>query len=416
MKRKGLKKRRKLDNVALAFPVAAGKNDSRVFRIYCELKEPVVPEILQKALERVRLQYPMFQSVLKRGNFWFYFEKKDIKPFVRRDRKSPCSPLYQKDQETLLYEISYKEKRINFEVFHALTDGTGAIRFLSEIVAAYLNMKYSLDEEQARPAPETAQEEDSFSRNYSAKNWPRQIRKSGLAYQIQASRTRKMQLDEYTLSVSRLLEKARERGVSITVYLTAVLIKVIGEGMRASQRKRPVVIMIPVNLRNYYHSQSMGNFFGWMEIEYYFKRNTTFEQVLAHVKQRFKEELDKEQVALRMNRLVNIEKNPLLMLMPLGLKNFFLKIGIWAGSRNVTAVLSNLNAVKMPEIYEAYIDRFGVITSTDKLQICACSYYDNFYFSITSKFTDKVIQDKISEFLTKEQISVTAVNHAPEEK
>ena len=139
MKRKGLKKRRKLDNVALAFPVAAGKNDSRVFRIYCELKEPVVPEILQKALERVRIQYPMFQSVLKRGNFWFYFEKKDIKPFVRRDRKSPCSPLYQKDQETLLYEISYKEKRINFEVFHALTDGTGAIRFLSEIVAVYLN-------------------------------------------------------------------------------------------------------------------------------------------------------------------------------------------------------------------------------------------------------------------------------------
>ena len=186
--------------------------------------------------------------------------------------------------------------------------------------------------------------------------------------------------------------------------MTAVLLQAIAGGMTERQKKRPVVIMIPVNLRNYYRSQSMGNFFGWMEIEYRFHKGTSFVEVLAHVKRRFKEELDKEQVALRMNRLVNIEKNPMLKYVPLGLKNFFLKIGIWAGSRNVTAVLSNLSAVKMPELYEPYIDRFGVITSTDKIQVCACSYYDNFYFSITSKFADTGIQKRILEFLRRESI------------
>ena len=30
---------RKLDNAALAFPAVTGKNDTRVFRFYCELKE-----------------------------------------------------------------------------------------------------------------------------------------------------------------------------------------------------------------------------------------------------------------------------------------------------------------------------------------------------------------------------------------
>ena len=47
----GYSKWRKLDNAALAFPLVTDKNDTRVFRFYCELKEMVDPEILQKALD-----------------------------------------------------------------------------------------------------------------------------------------------------------------------------------------------------------------------------------------------------------------------------------------------------------------------------------------------------------------------------
>lgn len=37
----GYSKWRKLDNAALAFPLVTGKNDTRVFRFYCQLKEEV---------------------------------------------------------------------------------------------------------------------------------------------------------------------------------------------------------------------------------------------------------------------------------------------------------------------------------------------------------------------------------------
>ena len=43
----GYSKWRKLDNAALAFPLVTGKNDTRVFRFYCQLKEEVNGEILQ---------------------------------------------------------------------------------------------------------------------------------------------------------------------------------------------------------------------------------------------------------------------------------------------------------------------------------------------------------------------------------
>ena len=52
---------RKLDNAALAFPLVTGKNDTRVFRFYCELKENVKPELLQTALEKTMEKYPLFQ-------------------------------------------------------------------------------------------------------------------------------------------------------------------------------------------------------------------------------------------------------------------------------------------------------------------------------------------------------------------
>ena len=58
---------RKLDNAALAFPLVTGKNDTRVFRFYCELKENVKPELLQAALEKTMEKYSLFQILVLPG-------------------------------------------------------------------------------------------------------------------------------------------------------------------------------------------------------------------------------------------------------------------------------------------------------------------------------------------------------------
>jgi len=130
----GYSKWRKLDNAALAFPLVTGKNDTRVFRFYCQLKEEVNGEILQAALDQTMEKYPLFQAVLRKGLFWFYLERRDIPAVVKKEAGAPCSGLYIPDKKTLLFRVSYYKNRINFEVFHALTDGTGAMHFLMELV------------------------------------------------------------------------------------------------------------------------------------------------------------------------------------------------------------------------------------------------------------------------------------------
>ena len=176
----GYSKWRKLDNAALAFPLVTGKDDTRVFRFYCQLKEKVDGEILQSALDQAMEKYPLFQAVLRKGLFWFYLEHRSLRAVVKQETEPPCSRLYIPDKKSLLFQVSYDKNRINFEVFHALTDGTGATEFLRELVKNYLYLVHKDELEPVELSDQYLtvkdQEDDSFSRYYDP-DFPRKKKK-----------------------------------------------------------------------------------------------------------------------------------------------------------------------------------------------------------------------------------------------
>ncbi len=407
---KGYSKWRKLDNAALAFPLVTGKNDTRVFRFYCQLKETVDGEILQQALDQTMEKYPLFQAVLRKGLFWFYLERRDIHATVKQEKRPPCSSLYIPDKKSLLFQVSYHNNRINFEVFHGLTDGTGAMNFLEELVQNYLILAHPetelprvKHEEEITPGD---QEEDSFSQYYSS-DIPKNKEKKPAAVKLKGEKLvhSDMDITEVILPVKETLMKARSYGVSITVLLTAMLLCSIKEEIPRNRQKKPVTLMIPVNLRNYFPSQSMGNFFGWIEVGYVFEEDTSFEEVLSSVKQQFQEQLQKDRIAMNMNGYVRIEKNPFVRAVPLEIKKFFLMAGANLGSRSITAVYSNIGIIRLPEEYKEYIERFGIFASTDSLQLCSCSYGEQLVLGFTSKIPDDSIQRNFMKMLKKEEIS-----------
>ena len=407
---KGYSKWRKLDNAALAFPLVTGKNDTRVFRFYCQLKETVDGEILQQALDQTMEKYPLFQAVLRKGLFWFYLERRDIHATVKQEKRPPCSSLYIPDKKSLLFQVSYHNNRMNFEVFHGLTDGTGAMNFLEELVQNYLILAHPETElprvEHEEEITPGDQEEDSFSQYYSSEI-PRNKEKKPAAVKLKGEKLvhSDMDITEVILNVKETLAKARSYGVSITILLTAMLLCSIQEEIPRNRQKKPVTLMIPVNLRNYFPSQSMGNFFGWIEVGYVFEEDTSFEEVLASVKQQFQEQLQKDRIAMNMNGYVRIEKNPFVRAVPLEIKKFFLMAGANLGSRSITAVYSNIGIIRLPEEYKEYIERFGIFASTDSLQLCSCSYGEQLVLGFTSKIPDDSIQRNFMKMLKKEKIS-----------
>ena len=400
---------RKLDNAALAFPLVTGENDTRVFRFYCQLKEEVDSDILQQALDRTMEKYPLFQAVLRKGLFWFYLEHSHIRALAKPETEPPCSRLYIPDKKSLLFQVSYYKERINFEVFHALTDGTGAMHFLQELVQNYLILAHPKEN-----FPEIGRdkktgrgniEEDSFSQYYSS-DIPKNREKKKAAVKLKGEKLvhSDMHISEVVLSVKEVHQKARSYGVSITVLLTAVMLCSIREEIPKNQQKRPVTLMIPVNLRNYFPSQSMTNFFGWIEVGYTFSDTTTFEEVLVDVKRQFEQELEKDKIAMHMNDYARIEKNIFVRAVPLEIKKYFLMIGANLGSRSITAVYSNIGIIRLPEEYREYIRHFGIFASTNSLQMCSCSYGDEMVLGFTSKIPDDSIQRNFRRMLSEEEI------------
>ena len=394
----------------MAFPLVTGKNDTRVFRFYCQLKETVDGEVLQQALDQTMKKYPLFQAVLRKGLFWFYLERRDIHATVKQEKRPPCSSLYIPDKKSLLFQVSYHNNRMNFEVFHGLTDGTGAMNFLEELVQNYLILAHPETElprvEHEEEITPGDQEEDSFSQYYSSEI-PRNKEKKPAAVKLKGEKLvhSDMDITEVILNVKETLAKARSYGVSITILLTAMLLCSIQEEIPRNRQKKPVTLMIPVNLRNYFPSQSMGNFFGWIEVGYVFEEDTSFEEVLASVKQQFQKQLQKDRIAMNMNGYVRIEKNPFVRAVPLEIKKIFLMAGANLGSRSITAVYSNIGIIRLPEEYKEYIERFGIFASTDSLQLCSCSYGEQLVLGFTSKIPDDSIQRNFMKMLKKEEIS-----------
>lgn len=404
---------RNLDNAAKMFSAASSPKDTRVFRFYCLLKEAVDGDILQEALNITLRKYPVFLSVMRKGLFWHYLEKSELRPVVREEYKEPCSCLYVRDKKALLFEVTYYGRRINFEVFHALTDGTGATEFLRELVKNYL---YLTHQDQKLPDVQLTrdkltvqdQEDDSFSKYYNP-DFRRSRKKKIKAYQIKkrGKEYEELRVMETTLSVKSVLEKARDYGVSLTVFLTAAFLCAIHKEMNKVQEKKPVVLMIPVNLRKIFPSDSMLNFFGYIEPGYLFGgKEDHFEAVLKAVKKYFEEHLTKEEVAGRMNELIAFEKHRILKWAPLILKDPCIKMGAKMAEAEVTAVLSNMSAVKMPEEYVPYIERFGVFTSTPRMELCVCSFEDTLTCAFTSRYDSLNIQRNFYEIL--ENIGIKA--------
>ena len=132
----------KLDNVAKVFLATLSERDTRTLRLSCMLKEEIVPEKLQQAVLLAIQDRPQMQVRIRRGVFWHYLEDTDILPEVREEDERICPLLYIPAKAMLHYKVSYFRKRINLEIFHALSDGTGAMEFLNIIVLHYLKLTH----------------------------------------------------------------------------------------------------------------------------------------------------------------------------------------------------------------------------------------------------------------------------------
>ena len=406
----------RLDNASKIFPPTITNRDSKVFRLSCELNEPVVEEVLQEALNRAIKEFPHYQNILRRGFFWYYFEQSELMPEVTKESLPLCAPLYFKGEKTLLFRVFYFENFIRAEIFHSLSDGAGAIWFFETLIDDYFLILRERQGGEALPplvskASMSQKIDDSFEKVYDEKrvNSGASSKHKGKVYQIKGSKVdeNKTKLIEGTLSVKEALALSHEYDATLTIFLTALLIYAIYQEMPEKSKSLPVVIQVPINLRPYYDSQTARNFFATMNILHNLKTDGhELEDIILSVKRSYKEELTMDKLNDHLHELMALEKNPFARLIPLPIKNLTLKFFNHIRGAKVTSSLSNVGRIKVRDEFKHRVVGFSTSVSSRRPQIIVTSYEDKLAISFTSPYEDTELQRIFFKFFTDHNINL----------
>jgi len=397
---------KKLDNAGKIFPAIADRADAEVFRVSCQLKEPVQPDLLQLAVDSAVNDYPLFTETIRRGIFWYYMEDTGLHPIVHEENKSPLQPLYVEGNK-LLIDISYYGSRINFEIFHAIADGTGAFIFFKAIVATYLLMAHPEElhgvDLETLDSTQREQLADSFTQHFSPDKGSSvnfeflgNKGKKNKVYRFSEAKTPdyRQLVTEGCMSTRRVLDASHEAGGTVTEFICAQLILAIHDTMEPRDRNKTVAVAIPVNLRNYFDSNTIRNFFGIIQVDYDFSEEGehTLTDVIQSVKQSFARELTYENMQQKIASQVKMERHPIVRVCPLILKDLIMNILQRVSMKRRTITLSNVGKVKMQPELAKFIEMFDVFNSSSTRQVCMCTFGDNMVISFSGLMAEHSVE------------------------
>jgi len=393
----------KLDNCGKIFPPTTSDYDTAVFRIACKLKSEIIPTILQSALKETLIDYPVFNSILSKGFFWYYIDEVDNINRVSEENKPPCSRIY-----GVLYRVTYYKNIINLEVSHSLTDASGTTMFFKTLVSNYLKLKYDIQtEEEIDKSSIYEKSEDAFKKYY---------KKPGKFNFYFSRNAYKIKLEDYsdyririidaTTSTSKIIELSKKYQCSISIYITSILIHSILLQMTEREKKRPIFITLPVNLRRFFPSNTIRNFFYAVSIRYKSNGEDKIEDIISNVKEQFEKNLTKEKMYEKMSETLFLENVFILRLVPRALKDFVLKTSFDISRKKHTMSFSNIGAISMPKVFEPYIEAFSFYSSTDGIQLNCCSYLDKFKFSFSSHFINAEIEKNFTRYLSEQGFEI----------
>ena len=405
---------RRLDNSAKIFPLSTGKKYSTVFRLSVLLKEDIQPNILKEALLETLDKYKSFKVRIKHGFFWHYLENNTKEPIIEEESDYPCKYIDPTLNKGYLFKVTYFKNKINIDIFHALTDGNGGSIFFRELIYSYLEKCYpkELNKENRILKKIEDNTEDSYMQNYDKKS-----KSNGAGKRAYKLTGRKIKLGAVSvihqiINLEQLKKEAKKHEATITQYLTAVLMySIYTEDYLKNNGKKPIKICIPVNLKKYFPSKTMSNFFSYITMSAYIKdkKLDTFEKMLEFIKKEFWEQLKEEEIMKTMSKNVKLGNNFFIKIIPLFLKIPIVKLSYLEIRKYGTITYSNIGRIGILGDYQKYIDYFLMLIAPnpfERIKCSSCTFENNMVFTFTSIINNNNIEKQFYNFLKEKGIEV----------
>jgi NRPS condensation-like uncharacterized protein len=385
-------------------------------------------EVLQRALDVTVKRFPSIAARLRRGLFWYYLQQVESAPELQEEHSHPLVFMSKEEIRRCAFRVIVWRNRIAVEFFHSLTDGNGGLVFLKTLVAEYIYQKYGVKVPQGNGVldrleePDPEELEDSFFK-YAGKH--PLSRKDTDAYLIRGAR----EIDgfrtntTFLLDAAQVLSLAKEQGVTVTAYLTAVQIEALDrlqrQQVRNPARHKPIKIFVPVNLRSLFPSKTLRNFILYTipGVETKFG-DYSFEELCQSVQHQMKLQITPRRMAAIIAANVSSERGLLVRAAPLPLKNLVIS-GVYnaVGERKSCYSFSNLGVSRMPPEFEAYVDRMDFVLGTGKFQrynTSLITFKGKMMFNITRNVSEPLLERHLYEVLRERGVHVIAESNTRE--
>ena len=405
-----------MDNSAKIFPLQESNKYSTVFRYSVVLKENIDKEKLEKAVEMALIRYKTFKVKMKKGFFWYYLEENLKKPIIREEIYYPCKKIYSSYNNGYLFSVTYFEKKINIDIFHSLTDGNGGLIFFREIVYNYLEIKYKklIDYEERRARKIELDTEDSYIVNYDKKSKKRKSSSKAFLLKGKELKFNQVSVNHLIINNDDLKKECNKYNVSITQYLTSVLIWSIYNANvlkynRFLKNKKPIKVCIPVNLKKYFKSKTMSNFFSYISVDIQMNTCISFEEIIQFVKSEFEKKLTENEILKTMSDNVKIGNNIIISSIPLFLKKIIIRCIYKEIQKFSSITYSSIGKVGIIGKYQDYIDYFLFLLAPEhieKIKCSSCIYVDKVVFTFTSVLNDNSIEKYFYNFLKLQNVQI----------
>jgi NRPS condensation-like uncharacterized protein len=409
----------RLDNAAKIYPPTSNSKRSGVFALSAILNEKIDKEILNDAVSVVLLRFPIFKVKLKRGVFWYYLEENKNPFYVKEESPSFLDFINEAENNEYLFKVFYFENKITLSMFHALTDGTGGMEVLKAIVFEYLLLKgYNIkadNELKTIYSPVVDEEsDDTFLKVYNKKC--AKTEKETNAFKINGTPFSNNGTGIVTarVSVDDLKILAKKYNATITGFLVGLVTDLIYKNYIKEKRvkNKQVKVLVPINLRKFYSSTTIRNFALFTRPGYdYSKGEISLEECIEMCSEQIKKGAKKEVLDSFISKHVKIERNPLLKIAPLFLKDIAMKLAYSKVGDNLhTTSLSNLGIVNLPESVKKYVKDFVFTLGAShsaKHSLAVISYNGFTNITFSRMYVETNLERDFVRFLTENNAKVT---------
>lgn len=406
-------KRYEFDNSAKFYPVISSKKMQSIYCMGAVLKEKVNPDLLKTAVNDVITRFPSLKVEIKKGYSWHYLKENTREVKIFAEDNYLLRPINPEVTNGYWFRVSYGEYSIKIDMFHGLTDGNGTLSFLKAILFRYqqlngVDIYDKMDILDWRDLPVEAETEDSFYKYY------KPIRFGDLDLKLLAGgephrMTGTPVEGGYLTTLGRanvkdILSKSKALGVSFTAYIAGIIAYTIES---ISKTEKPIVIMIPVNLRNIFPSKTVRNFVTFVRLVVRPSENGSIDKYAQECGVQLKEKATKTKMEEFISTTVRAQSNILLKAFPLFIKSVLINLGRKLMRSRQTIIFSNLGKACVPP--ELGLDRFIFHMNVSKFNpqnIGAVTIGDYVTFAFTRAIKENALTEAFFSNLAAQGIEV----------